>query len=187
MYEQKLTYIQPINLLHHSSLNFLGNYFGFTLHHTSLNLLPWISSETTAGYYTILLWISLETTKGWSPYTILPWISLKNSPGSRRGTNNKVMSPWPIILLLLVLMDSKRSCPCTWSLSFLFSFFFLFSIFLLISKIFKKKICCWKENRIYTGKYTYFQFSLIFSCHPNKCAKVTLDFLLFANSHQKTF
>lgn len=120
--------LQPINLLHHSSLNFLRNYC-WLLHHSSLNFL--------GNYY------------GLSTYTILPWISLQNSPG-RRGTNNKLMSPWPIILLLLVLIDSKRSCPCTWPLSFLF-LFFPFSFFLLISKFFKKETCCWKENRIYTG------------------------------------
>jgi hypothetical protein len=31
--------LQPINSLHHSSLNFLGNSHGFYLHHSSLNFL----------------------------------------------------------------------------------------------------------------------------------------------------
>lgn len=122
MYEQKLTYIQPINLLHHSSLNFLGNYYGFYPTPYFLEFPPKLLLVTTPFFFEF----PWKLTTGWSPYIILPWICLENSPGSRRGTNNKVMSPWPIILLLLVFMDSKRSCPCTWPLSFLFSFFFPF-------------------------------------------------------------
>ncbi len=128
--------LQPINLQHHSSLNFLGNYYGFT--------------------YTILPWISLETTTGWFTYTILPWISLENSPG-RRGTNNKLFesmthhsSSIGFDRFQKILSINQPLHPAPFFSFFLFSFF-PFSIFLLISKIFKKKICCWKENRIYNG------------------------------------
>jgi len=61
--------LQPINLLHHSSLNFLGNYYGFT--------------------YTILPSISLETTTGSSPtpyFLEFPWKIVL----VRRGTNYKL-------------------------------------------------------------------------------------------------
>lgn len=122
MYKQKLTYIQPINLLHHSSLNFLGNYYGFTLHHTSLNFLRnyyWLLHHSSLNFLGNLLRVGHLT-----PYFLeFPWKIVLVVGGAQIIS---LWVPWPIILLLLVLMDSKRSCPCTWPLSFLFFFFFPF-------------------------------------------------------------